>query len=94
MGFAEGASEDKRLAQIKRLGGAMMLDPLDGCLVEVIKTERILGCIHFGEEAVTKRNPLFLIHLTFKERFLNARAIVLTGPGHATESASAVGVDS
>ena len=78
--------QNQRRVQVRRLLESVMLCPVSGIFVQMIKPERILPGVHFLQQATSEHRPLGFSDLAFKNGLLHPDTIILAGPGHAAQS--------
>jgi len=64
----------------------MVFRALGGIFIEKVKAERVFVRFDFMQQPVAQRRPFFLSNLTFKDGFLDARAVVFTRSGNPAQA--------
>jgi hypothetical protein len=67
---------------------AVVFGALGGIFIEKVKAEGVFIHFDFVKQPVTQRRPFLLTNLTFKDGFLDARAIVFARSGDTAQAAT------
>ena len=77
------------LHELREKEGHRPFDTVRGFFIEEIEAQRVFLQLDFAQQTVPQKHPFLLAHLALEHGFLDARAVVLTGLGHAPKAAQA-----